>query len=144
MKNELEANLIKDFPDFFVDMYGDETKTSMSDGCRCGDGWYDLIYESCSKVKRILPKEDTFKFDQIKEKFGGLRLYYSFNRPPNSPTMPRLSGVSSATKSQIYQIICEVEGESYKTCENCGTKEDVTQNNTGWICTLCPNCRKKD
>lgn len=121
MKKELEKKLIDEFPTFFKDMYGDPAKTCMAFGCEHGNGWFDLIYETCKKIKE-LDKEDKFYFLQIKEKFGGLRLY------------------CAGGSTEIYKITSQAEDESYKICEECGSKEGVTSEGS-WIVTLCKKCR---
>lgn len=64
---------------------------------------------------------------QVKEKFGGLRIY-----------------LDSGSK-MMYQAIEEAEAEALKTCETCSSQEDVKTSGHGvyWIRTLCPNCIPK-
>lgn len=62
---------------------------------------------------------------QVKEKFGGLRFY--------------IDGGSD----EIFTMIHMAEHLSYGICEQCGATKNVTQNETGWISTLCPTCRNK-
>ena len=96
-------------------------------GLECGEGWYDLLDELCTKIEEELDRtndsknEYPFQIDQIKEKFGGLRFY-----------------VSGGT-DKTYDLINEYEEKSYTICEICGSngKEyDVR----GWITTLCEKC----
>lgn len=122
MNKALEKKLIDEFPGFFKDIYGDPMKTCMAFGCEHGDGWFDLIYETCKKIK-ALDKEGKFYFLQVKEKFGGLRLY------------------CAGGSTEIYKITSEAEDESYKVCEHCGSREDVTSEGS-WIVTLCKGCRE--
>lgn len=92
-------------------------------------GWHPLIEEA----KRIVRKwnikhqeEYRIKFLQIKEKYGGLRLY-----------------VTAAPK-EILDKLDELEEKSYTICENCGSTKDVTTEETnGWVWTLCKKCREK-
>lgn len=123
MKKELEKKLVDEFPGFFKDIYGDPMKTCMAFGCEVGDGWFDLIYETCRRIAP-LDKSNKFYFLQIKEKFGGLRLY------------------CAGGNEEIYKITGNAEDESYKICEDCGTRDDVTSEG-GWIVTLCGKCRNK-
>lgn len=60
---------------------------------------------------------------QIKEKFGGLRFYYS--------------GGDDTT----YGMVSLAESLSYKICEKCGTTINIGQT-SGWITTLCKECAK--
>jgi len=121
MREELEKKLIDEFPTFFRDIYGDPMKTCMAWGCAHDDGWYNLLYETCKKVA-ALDKNKKFYFLQIKEKFGGLRLY------------------CAGGNKEIYKITNTAEEESYKICEHCGTKENVTVEGS-WILALCKDCR---
>lgn len=61
---------------------------------------------------------------QIKQKFGGLRIYFH-----NAPEDIRL-------------LIDEAVEASWHTCEHCGSTEGVTTNQEGYRLTLCPDCRK--
>ena len=123
MDQALESKLIKEFPSMFVDMYGDPQYTCLAFGLECNKGWFPLIYNACKKIAKF-DGSKTFKFNQIKEKFGGLRLY------------------CEGGNQDIYKIIDQAEKESYETCENCGTKKNVTTEG-GWIQTLCKSCRAK-
>lgn len=94
-------------------------------GLQCDDGWYPLIEEMLGKIVKTKPGKD-FKVVQIKEKFGGLRVY-----------------VNGHTK-EIRDIIDEYADLSYQTCEWCGKNkedhpyEDVKlRRRTGVIKTLC-------
>ena len=63
------------------------------------------------------------KFDQVKEKFGGLRVYFS------------------GGDDYIEGLVSMAESFSYKICEVCG--ERGKPNKGGWIVTLCDKCRNK-
>ena len=60
---------------------------------------------------------------QVKEKFGGLRFYMTCGT------------------DEIFDLIDEASEASYKTCEECASG-DATQNDVGWIRTLCVPCRE--
>lgn len=122
MNKKLEKKLINEFPTFFKDMYGDPRKTCMAWGCAHGDGWFKILHNTCKKIAKL--DKGTFYFEQIKEKFGCLRLYFADGN------------------EEIGKIIDAAEQESYKTCEHCGTKRNVTSEGS-WILTLCKKCREK-
>ena len=61
-------------------------------------------------------------FIQIKEKFGGLRLY------------------SYGNQIELFQSL---ESLSYCTCETCGTTHNVGTTKGGWIFTTCEPCFDK-
>jgi len=127
MNKELEKRLIAQFPAFFRDMYGSPQTTCMADGCTCGDGWFQLIEGVCSDIQKELEQtpDPDFKWAQIKEKFGGLRLY------------------CQTTNRNICNIINVAESASYTICEHCGTSENVSTNETGYIQSLCDRCREE-
>lgn len=84
----------------------------------CGIGWKPLI----DKIFEVMKNTD-IKVEQVKEKFGGLRFY------------------TDLSNDEVDEIISEAEAESFKTCEFCGAKDDVTTEG-GWLKTLCKDCRK--
>lgn len=83
--------------------------------CSIQDGWLPLVQELIEKLIKLGWDKHT---TQIKEKFGGLRFYIGSGSP------------------EIYKMIVWAENESYKICETCGSREDVSQTK-GWITTLC-------
>lgn len=93
-------------------------------GGSVGPGWEPLVDELHAKVLEHLPDVQVV---QVKEKFGGLRYY--------------LAGSSSSP--EVNQLVRESEARSFKTCEWCGTTEDVkTAAPEGrWAKTLCPTHR---
>ncbi len=119
MDAKLEKVLVDKYPDLFVDYGGDMGKTCMTWGCAHGDGWFKILEELCeglSKIKGV-------KFTQIKEKFGGLRVYLN------------------AYNEEAEKLIGIADFKSYHTCELCGEPGGPTQ--AGWIRTLCPDCYRK-
>ena len=121
MTPEKEQELVKAFPQIFVDYGGDPMKTCLAFGIECLDGWYDLIYKLCKDIMATNPPED-FKAEQVKSKYASLRFY-----------------VSGSTE-EIYELIDKAEAESYNTCEYCGSREDV-QLTGSWVTSLCKGCR---
>lgn len=87
-----------------------------------GEGWYDITKKM---IEDIIALGWDKNLCQAKEKFGGGRFY-----------------IGSATE-EVWKRISEWEDETYKTCEQCGTKENVTTNDSGWMLTLCNTCRNK-
>lgn len=111
MNKELSNKLKADFPYF----------KSLRYGIECDDGWDALIRETCSKIMEHKPSSD-FTFLQIKEKFGGIRMYFT----------------GHACK-EIAQIIDDAEEKSYEICEKCGS-DAMLRSDGGWARTLCSNC----
>ncbi|NDB59438.1 hypothetical protein EB001_13455 [bacterium] len=144
IKNEKSWNTLYDkYPDLFINRNKSPRESCMSFGVECNLGWYELISSVCWRVsqhqkniedrKRILAdqperiKEELeyvpVKFDQVKEKYGGLRLYFS------------------GGDDYVDGIVSMAEEYSYKVCEKCGNSGKP--NKDGWITTLCENCRNK-
>ena len=121
MNQELTKKLCEDFPQIFQDTDKPPQQSLMCFGIECDDGWFQLIYDLCTKIMELKP-HDGFRASQIKEKFGTLRFY-----------------VTTAS-DEIWDVIEKAEDESAKICEECGSRRNVTQSG-GWVRTLCSNCR---
>ena len=109
--------LYEKYPDLFANI-----------GIEVNFGWYDIISSVCYRIKQYeknkQPDYYPVTFDQIKEKYGGLRIYY-------------IGG-----NDYIRGVVDMAEEISYKTCERCGNPG--SPNKQGWIMTLCYECRGKN
>jgi len=121
MKKELTEKLMFKYHDMFHDLSRGEAKPLIR-FIECGDGWYDIIERLCDDIHAMNPK-----VMQIKEKFGGLRFYCSFN---------------SDYSDQGWKRIRKAEEEASETCEDCG-KPGNMQIVSGWRGTVCEECHKK-
>jgi hypothetical protein len=95
-------------------------------GFECGDGWYKILEQLISHIDHYLNhkykgEQTDFEIVQIKEKFGGLRFY-----------------VHNAD-DVIHELIRFTENLSYRTCEYCGSNQNVMRSK-GWIVTACKDC----
>ena len=79
-----------------------------------GTGWHGLVNKAFDKLESI--NDIIIVIDQVKEKYGGLRIY------------------SSPMHEEFDKFIIELETESYKICEICG---EPGQLRGGWYRTLC-------
>lgn len=122
MHSALQQKLFDSYPDLFTNKDLGIQASCMAWGIDCGDGWYEIIDRMCHKLSKL----GGVRFDQIKEKFGILTVYQS---APNS------------VYDESDRIIREAEKESSTTCEYCGKPGKA--NDTGWITTLCEECRQK-
>ena len=109
MRQELQTKLYEDYPQLL--------QTTLA----IGDGWYEILRKTCQDIMATSPQSD-YRFVQIKEKFGGLRIY-------TDPYVEDLQG-----------FIKEAESKSFKTCEKCGDTETAMIRGKGWIQTLCEKC----
>jgi hypothetical protein len=82
----------------------------------CGPGWLPAIIP----VLEICEAQGV-RVVQIKEKFGGLRIY-----------------ANDAGNQAVRDAIREAETACWKICEECG--EPGTRRAGGWVRTLCDGC----
>jgi len=120
--------LYEKYPDLFANKNKTPMQSCMAFGIECNLGWHDIISSVCYRIKQYEKnkKSDYYPvtFDQIKEKWGGLRIYY-------------IGG-----DDYIRGVVDMAEEMSYKICERCGCPG--SPNKHGWITTLCDNCRGKN
>lgn len=119
MKKELELKLVDKYPHLFKEYGGDARQTCMAWGMAHGNGWNQLLEETCEKIKDT----DTV-FLQIKEKFGMLTIYFT---------------CSEEQHDLVSDIIHKAEAKSLEICERCGQKAK-RRNDGGWLATLCKTC----
>lgn len=91
-----------------------------------GPGWHGLVQEAFVK----LPPGHIIV--QVKEKFGGLRIYFEI------PQKPYQHGEGA---SEYEALLNDLEMRSLKTCEECG--KPGKPGGSGWIKTYCEECRKE-
>jgi len=165
LDQNLEKVLVEKYPIIFKEYGGDIRKTCMGWGLSCGDGWFNLVYKLCNDIMQVI---GTRNIDitalQVKEKFGGLRFYYSmqventilskidrlFYKVMVSLRLGRKYWVITnfrrkfiqTTDEKISSLINKAESDSYTICENCGKPGRVREG--GWIRTLCDECDKED
>lgn len=102
--------------------------TAMCWGICCGIGWYDLIDEMSEtleeEIKKLSPEmQEACCASQVKEKWGGLRVY-----------------LTNGT-DRMYDIIEEAEFKSASICELCGSYGELRRG--GWITCMCDRCYLK-
>lgn len=90
-----------------------------------GPGWMPLVKELNKELSFIEPN---YTIDQVKEKFGGLRYYFT---------------CSSRNIEIMWVITKTYEKQALEICEDCGETKNVSRNTDGWIRTLCAACRGK-
>lgn len=121
MKEELEYQIFDKFHKLFKNRLNEKI-SCLYYGIETGDGWYNLLFDSLSKIINIAP--DNFEIVQIKEKFGRLTIY------------------SDNSTEQIDDIISKAEKASQSICEICGAPGKLSKGN--WILTLCETCEKRE
>lgn len=100
----------------------------------CGSGWHDLIIDLIYKIQEVYKAHDVpmddFKINQIKEKYGGLRVYLSITYANNIEAL-------------VYDLIEEYEKRAETVCEECGATGILCMNKGKWLQTLCNSCAKQ-
>ncbi len=125
MTKKSEDNLYKKYPKMLAGFKMGPQESCLAFGCEHDDGWYIIIDTLLWSIgNRIKTKNLSINIQQIKEKFGGLRFYYS------------------GGDDVIDGMVTLAENMSYVTCEKCGSTNNVTQTK-GWIVSLCPKCMKE-
>ena len=148
MRQELDALLCEKYPKMMVNRNKDMQETCMCWGFECGDGWFDLLDQLMGNIQHHIdwkekqrnwaiewnkenpnePREipdlvSQVTLDQVKEKFGTLRFYYS------------------GGDDRIDGMVTLAEGMSGVICEGCGNPGK--RRGGGWIHTYCEPCETK-
>lgn len=126
------------YPNLFENRHKTPMQSCLSFGIECNLGWYEILASLCWMIKQhednikwrreYLEKNDSeklsqepeyfpVKFDQIKEKYGTLRVYFS------------------GGDEYVEGLVSMAEAISGKTCEVCGNKGEG--NKSGWIAVRC-------
>jgi hypothetical protein len=110
-----EARMLERFPKMFAEPYG---------GFCVGKGWWPILETLCANIQshidwRVKQGQDVaqVEVEQIKEKFGGLRFYYS------------------GGDDEISGMVRMAEAWADIACEECGAAGK--RRSGGWIRTLC-------
>ena len=106
--------------------YGQFTK-----GCAyyLPEGWFKLVDELLENLSAIPGWQSSFVV-QIKEKFGGLRVYI---QTPNDFSY----AINDLSYAMIQQLITEAEGKSFHICQWCGTPGKTRSSSRHWVYTSC-------
>jgi hypothetical protein len=119
--DEFAARMTKRFPKMLDGKYG---------GFAVGEGWWPILESLCANIQGHIDHANTqfekygrgqlveqVVVEQVKEKFGGLRFYYT------------------GGDEQIYGMVRMAEAWADASCEECGAPGK--SRNGGWIKTLC-------
>lgn len=111
MTPELEHKLVEKHISLFRDYGKSPQESCMAWGCEHSDGWYGIISSMCKAIESHIKhsKEPIdFKFTQIKEKFGTLRVY-------SDGADAFINGVIRMAEN-MSAITCEVTGKPGQIC----------------------------
>jgi hypothetical protein len=129
MNNILQKTLISRYNIFFeyLKEYDGDLILPIHFGIECGDGWFTLLDTLMGRIKSYCKyqKVEPINIQQVKEKLGTLRFYYT------------------GGDEYIGGIVSMAEHMSSNICEECGTTLDVGRTN-GWISYSCEYCHKNN
>jgi hypothetical protein len=104
------------YPKMFAGKYG---------GIAVGKGWFGILTQLCQNIQSHIDWKKgecaQVEVEQLKEKFGGLRFYYT------------------GGDEYISGLVTMAESMSGITCEECGAPGE--SGGQGWISTLCETHR---
>ena len=130
MKQELDKLLCEKYPKMMVNRNLPMMETCMCWGFACGDGWFNILDQLMGNIQHHIDwknkKEEVVPqvtLDQVKEKFGTLRFYYS------------------GGDDVIDGMVRMAESMSGVTCEECGSPGKRVGG--GWVRTMCEPCEDK-
>lgn len=112
----LRVNPEYNYPESPEELYSEK-------GLYLPEGWYELFLKCCEELREALikiNKLDEFRIDQLKEKYGLMRIYANISDPVVDKIINR------------YEIISQF------TCCVCG--KIATVETTGWVCPYCDDC----
>jgi len=109
-------------------------------------GWYSLVDKLCSDIEALLGGEpERFEVTQIKEKYGGLRFYFSFEGAEDRFVDFHSSegietfvqqGDGPAVMTRLRMLVSAASEHSTSICQDCGAPGTLA-NRQGWFSTLC-------
>lgn len=103
----------------------DELEKAFGIDLEIEDGWVPIVSDWYTSVQKHKFK---VKPSQVKEKFGGLRIYFF-----------KTSGMSDRDVETVNELISVAESIADRTCEVCGRPGSL-QRNRSWLKTLCNDC----
>jgi hypothetical protein len=124
MSPELDAQLCEKYPKLMINRNKPMTETCMCWGFDCGDGWYNILDQLMGNIQNHIDWKNRqtelvkqVTLDQVKEKFGTLRFYYT------------------GGDDVIDGMVRMAESMSAVVCETCGAPGK--RRGGGWVRTLC-------
>ena len=129
MKQELDTLLCERYPKLMVNRNKPMQETCMCWGFDCGDGWFNILDQLMGNIQHHIDwknkKEEVVAqvtLDQVKEKFGTLRFYYT------------------GGDDVIDGMVRMAESMSGVMCEECSAPAKT--HGPGWIRTICEPCEE--
>ena len=156
------------FPILFQDRKKSMQETCMCWGIECPKGWYHILEQLCTvlefqNMKYVKAYNIAIVADQVKEKFGTLRFYFSVRTVDDDGVVItevdengdwKSDKLTNRLDDNTHRIVAdylemladkfirEAEGMTENTCAKCGTPLDNENKveTEGWITYLCKRC----
>jgi hypothetical protein len=109
MSPDLDAALVRDFPELYSERHLDVRESCMGRGFEVEDGWEPLIRRLSEKLEVLVVGTDAHAA-QVKEKWGVLRFV--------------MDGTSRDNAS-AKRLIAEAQDASASICETCGAPGEL-------------------
>lgn len=142
MDKVLQERLFNDFPKIFIEKDLPKQQTCMCWGICTDNGWFELLHNLCSYLQWHTDKN---KFpqviaQQVKEKFGTLRFYYSLDYSDHILDTDEKTSIRRCSEQD--GAIQFAESMSARICEICGAFNNTvaSMSRGGWCKTLCTTC----
>ena len=127
MSPENNKRLFERFPQFLPNK-DNPYISGMDLGFRCADGWFQLVWDLCTQLeplaRELKRNGKRFEVQQVKSKFGELRVYVS------------------ERDDAMEALIQAARQRSIQICEICGKPGTCAVDAGGWWATLCNPCRQ--
>ena len=151
------------FPILFQERKKSMQETCMCWGIECPKGWYNILDQLCTVLEfHNMEFKDKYGIaivaDQVKEKFGTLRFYYTIRDVDKDGVVvescadSRIADEENRRRIAIDYLemladkyIDEAEDLTFNTCARCGVPldKDNKVETQGWITYICKECDKK-
>ncbi len=149
------GSLIAKYPDFFKikerEEAGGPQQSIVLFGFECNDGWFIILDTLLGWINFNVKNNDypMIILTQVKEKFGTLSFYYDvlpfeeqeFTTYRSKRTLEEQLEWYNLGTECIAGAVSVIESMSGRTCEQCGSTEEVDTKGPGWITTKCKKCR---
>ena len=129
MTPELDKLLCEKYPKMMINRHKDMQETAMCWGFACGDGWFNILDQLMGNIQHHIDWKNKntevvpqVTLDQVKEKFGTLRFYYT------------------GGDDYISGMVTLAESLTGVTCESCGNVGE--RRGGGWVHTYCTPCEE--
>lgn len=102
-------------------------------------GWRGAFLKTCARIEEAFQERGVssihFRFDQVKEKFGALRVYWHIDYDCADET------TVAALEETCSTLIDKIESKTEDLCVECGAP--ATRTSTPWILPYCDKCAQQ-